>query len=373
MSSRTQIAWSEPYIGEKDFLALRSCFETKWISQGHKVAEFEKKVACCAGRKFCVAVNSGTSALLCSLIVLGVGPGSEVIIPAMSFIALPHAIRLVGATPVLADIHQNTGIITSETVSPCITDKTHAVIGIDYSGHANDYSDLCHLCKYKNIAFITDAASSFLATNNGVPAGSLGDVAIFSFHSAKPITTGEGGAIVTNDEGLYRAMREIRNHGEIDGQKYVYRRLGCNFRMTDMAAALGISQIDRCDVIIGKRRYVMRRYLESQILREHAYTCFTDPAYAPNGFSFTIFTDNRDTIQQSLFESGIETRSMWPLCVHEQPIYRRLPLRMATDCPGARAFSRTCLSLPVHCSLDNGAIEFIKERTEEQITQHEPA
>ncbi|UCE07198.1 MAG: DegT/DnrJ/EryC1/StrS family aminotransferase [bacterium] len=368
MSNRIKITWSEPYIGENDFYALKSCFEAKWISQGKKVTEFEKRVALCADREFCVAVNSGSSALICSLIALGIGPDSEVIIPAMSFIALPHAIHLVGAIPVLADIDKKTGIITSETVRPCITEKTKAIIGIDYSGHTNDYNDLYDLCRQMEIAFIADAASSFLATNNGVPAGSIGDVAVFSFHSAKPITTGEGGAIVTNNKEMYRAMQEIRNHGEIDGKKYVYHRLGSNFRMTDVAAALGVSQIENSDFIIRKRGYVIKKYLESQILKEHAYIYFTDPKYVSNGFSFTVLINNRDNIQQSLYQSGIETRSMWPLCVHEQPIYKKLKLKMAADYIGARSFSRTCLSLPVHCSLDDDAIDFIKDKIEKQIS-----
>jgi perosamine synthetase len=372
VSDRINIVWSEPYIGENDFKALKSCFETKWISQGIKVREFEQKVALCAGREYCVAVNSGTSALICSLIALGVGPESEVIIPAMSFIAVPHAIHLVGAIPVLADIDKKTGIITSKTVRPCITERTKAIIGIDYSGHTNDFNDLYGLCRQKNIVFIVDAASSFLATSNGAPAGSIGDVAIFSFHSAKPITTGEGGAIVTNNPEVYDALKEIRNHGEIDGKKYIYHRLGCNFRMTDIAAALGISQIENSDFIIKKRGYVIKKYLESQILREHAYICFTDPAYVSNGFSFTVLINNRDTIQQSLHEAGIETRSMWPLCVHEQPVYKNLKLKITGNCIDARSFSRSCLSLPVHCSLDDDDIEFIKDKLEKQITQHEP-
>jgi perosamine synthetase len=277
---------------------------------------------------------------------------------------------VVGAIVVLADIDAKTGILTPETVRPCITERTKAVIGIDYSGHANDYHDLYALCGQRGIAFAVDAASSFLATHNGVPAGSIGDAAVFSFHSAKPITTGEGGAIVTDDNKMYSAMREIRNYGEIDGKKYVYHRLGSNFRMTDIAAALGLSQIDHSDFILRRRRYVIDRYLESPVLRERAYICFTDPTYAPNGFSFTLLVRNRDTIQRALGECGIETRSMWPLCVHEQPIYKTLPLRVAADCIGARSFSRTCLSHPVHCSLDDNAIDFIKDAIEKQISQY---
>lgn len=365
-----KISWAEPCIGEGDFLALKSCFEARWISQGAKVGEFEELVADCAGREFCVAVNSGTSALICSLIAFGVGPDSEVVIPAMSFVALPHAIRLVGAVPVLADIDETTGVITSETVKPCMTERTKVVIGIDYSGHMNDYDDLYDLCRQKGIAFIADAASSFLASTNGVPAGSVGDAAIFSFHSAKPITTGEGGAIVTNNEEICRAMREIRNHGEVEGKKYVYNRLGSNFRMTDIAASLGISQIENSDFIIGKRGYVIDKYLESPILKEHAYACFDDPRYVSNGFSFTVLINNRDIVQKALRESGIETRSMWPLCVDEQPVCGKLNVKTTGHYIGSRSFSRACLSLPVHCSLDDEAIEFIKGRFEEQIERY---
>jgi perosamine synthetase len=366
-----KITWSEPCIGERDFYALKSCFATRWISQGAQVQEFEGRIAAAAGREYCVAVNSGTSALICLLIALGTGPEAEVIIPAMSFIALPHAVHFAGALPVLADIDETTGVITSATVRPCLTERTKAVIAIDYSGHMNDFDELYALCRERHVPFVVDAASSFLATRNGARAGSLGEAAIFSFHSAKPITTGEGGAIVTNDRALCQALREIRNYGEEDGRKYVYHRLGANFRMTDLAAALGIAQMVNCVAILERRRYVVQRYLASRVLREHAYLCFTDPRYVPNGFSFTVLVQQRDALRQSLAEAGIETRSMWAPCVDEQPIYATLPLRRAAAGRGARSFSRACLSLPVHCSLDDRAIDFVIATCEKQVSEYE--
>lgn len=356
-----RIRWAKSEIKPDDFFSLKDCFDSNWISQGKKVKEFERIIAIESNRKYCVAVNSGTSALVALLIALGVTSNSEVIIPAMSFIALPHAVTMLGALPVLADIDEVTGMIMPETVLPCISKKTSIVIGIDYTGFANDWRELTHLCEKSGCFLIVDAASSFLAGNNGGPAGSWGHAAIFSFHAAKSITTGEGGAIVTDDEDLAALLKRIRNYGEVDGRKYLYDHLGSNFRMTDIAASIGISQVKRKNQILNLRHQIINYYLENELLRDMAYIGYKSPNLISNGLTFTILHEARDKIKQSLWECGIETRIMWPYCVDQLPVYQlpQFPTRKVGELKNARRFSQRCLSLPLHSGIDKSQVDYI--------------
>ena len=347
-SPRPVIRWSQPDTSPEDYGALRDCFDSNWISQGPKVQEFERQVADFAGRSHCVAVNSGSSALLAVLLALGVKGGCEVVIPAMSFIAVPFSVSMLGAAPVLADLDRATGMVTAETVRPCLSKATRAVIAIDYSGFANDWAGVAGLCEEYRIPFIVDAASSFLAYCGGRPAGSFGLAATYSFHAAKPLTTGEGGAVVTDDEEFAARLRQVRGHGESPREKYLHTALGGNFRMTDMAASLGLSQLDRRDQIVAARRGAIAHYLNHANLRASALGLYADARFEPNGFTFTILCRDRARLRRELREQGVETRVMWPHCVDEHPPYRSLPLRAAGRVEAAREFAGSALSLPVH-------------------------
>lgn len=362
------IQWSQPDVTESDFYSTQGCFNSRWLAQGERVEEFEKYVAIHSNRKYCVAVNSGSSALAALLIALGISNTSEVIIPAMSFIAVPAAVTRLGATPVLADIDDATGMITAGTVSTCISEKTAAVIAIDYSGFANDWQNLAGLCEQSGIPLIIDAASSFLAANNGKPSGSSGNAAIFSFHAAKPITTGEGGAVVTNDQTLAQRIGRIRNHGEMNDCKYYYDYLGSNFRMTDIAASIGISQMTKKEQILDHRRQIIEYYLENRLLRDIAHPAYKSAGFISNGLTFTILHPARDKIKESLLEAGIDTRIMWPHCVDQQPIYRQYPVKKTGELNNARQFSQSCLSLPVHTGIDRQQVDWICEIVQKTIS-----
>lgn len=366
-SCNSHINWAQPSISQDDFYSLKDCFDSKQLSQGKKVEEFEELVAANSDRKYCICVNSGSSALISLLISLGVSNTSEIIIPAMSFIALPHAITMLGALPVLADIDKTTGMITRETVLPCISKNTSAIIGIDYSGFVNDWTDLAKMCDQYGITLIIDAASSFLATNKGRPAGSYGKAAIFSFHSAKTITTGEGGAIVTDDKNLASLLKQIRNHGELHGHKYFYNSLGSNFRMTDISASLGIAQIRRKNQILSHRQQVVNEYLENNILKEVALIGYSDSDLVSNGFTFTILCESRDRIERTLHDYGVDTRVMWPCTVDQQPVYQRHPIKKVGEINNARYFSQSCLSLPVHPGIGKKEVDYITNVIERSI------
>jgi len=363
-----KISWAQPDIYLEDFFALRESVESKWISQGPKVAEFESLIASVSQRKYCVALNSGTSALLAVLTALGASPGNEVIIPAMSFIAVPYAVSRCGALPVLADLDRRTGVIRSETVLPCISKRTIAVIAIEYSGFANDWTALSGLCQERGITLIIDAASSFLATCKSRPAGSFGEAAIFSFHAAKPFTTGEGGAVVTDNQEMATLLRRIRDYGQVPGEKYAYDVFGGNYRMTDLSASMGLSQLRRADQILERRRQVMKCYLEHEVLNSLALPGYKDDESRPNGFTFTLLYEHREQLRTGLQARGIETRVMWPLCVDQQPVYKDLSLRRVGETREARDFSSSTLSLPVHSGLGESEMEYILRSLDKLLT-----
>lgn len=366
------IAWSKPDLCDDDYRRLKSCFDTNWISQGQQVRAFEERVAALAQRRHCVAVNSGSSALTAALLAVGVSPEREVVIPALSFIAVPHSIIMLGAIPVFADVDRRTGMMTPETMAACISDKTDAVVGIDYAGFTQDWRPVHKYCRElrKPLPLIVDAASSFLAAIPGFPAGKFGDMTTYSFHTAKTITTGEGGAIVTDNKELALKLRQIRNHGELLDCKYSYDRLGGNFRMTDIAACLGLSQLDRLNQIAERRRQVMDAYLRNDTIRARAYCLHKNENTISNGFTFTVMLPRgRDALQQALQEYDVETRIMWPLSVNQETAYGRYPVKMADNLENARLFSRSCLSLPVHCGLKKTDIRHVISAFEAYVTQ----
>ena len=359
MGMPVRIHWSGPDLTDGDYLQLKACFDAKWISQGPVVEAFEKEVASLSGCQYCVAVSSGASALIVALASLDVSAGDEVIIPAMSFIAVPYAVTLLGATPALADIEPETGMLTTDSVKARFSGKTKAVVGIDYAGFTRDWSDIHTLCKARNVSLLVDAASSFLASIDAKPSGSWGDASIFSFHTAKTITTGEGGAVVTNSQPLAQNARAVRNYGEIEGKKYRYGCLGGNFRMTDVAASLGISQLRHRAEKLKHRREIIRHYLRSGVIRDHALKYHRSSQHMPSGFTFTILCQSRDAVARELQDRGIETRIMWPLCVDEQPVYQKHPVVCSLPIDEARMFSRRCLSLPVHAAIGPDDLDYV--------------
>ena len=366
LRDQSSIGWAQPAVCESDFYALKDCFDSRWLSQGTKVQLFEDRVAGISNREHCVAVSSGSAALIAVLIALGATQKSEIVIPTLSFIALPHAITMLGALPVLADVDRRTGVITAETVSPCMSQRTLAVIGVDYSGFANDWTDLAGMCARSGVTLVVDSASSFLASVKGRPAGAFGAAAIFSFHAAKTITTGEGGAIVTDDKQLASSLRQIRSHGEVPGCKYSYDLLGGNFRMTDMAASLGVAQISRKHEILDHRHRIIHEYLSRHGLGQIAMVNYRDSDMVSSGFTFTVLSESRDRIRQGLFDHGVDTRVMWP-CIDQQPAYKRYPVKTVGGLSDSRWFSESCLSLPVHAGMSKREVDYISDIVERQL------
>jgi len=344
-------------IDEADLRAVAEALTSGWLTTGPRVAEFEKAFAAHCGAAQAVAVNSGTAALHCAMRAIGVKPGDDVIVPALTFAASANAALYEGATPVFADVEPDTLLIDPASVAAKITPRTRAIVAVDYAGQPADYDALRALAKDRGIRLIADACHSPGATYGGRNTGALADISCFSFHPVKHMTTCEGGMAVTDDEKLAAHMRRFRNHGidsdhrsrEAAGQHaYDMVELGYNYRIPDVLCALGVAQLPRLDGWVRARQEIAALYdrafvdvpqvtpLATRAGRTNAYHLYVvklDPAV------------DRDAIFQHLRAAGIGAN------VHYAPVYRHSYYRArgyaAGLCPVAEAAARHILTLPL--------------------------
>ena len=233
-------------LGPEEIRLVEEAIHTGWVSStGPNVLEFEKLLAKRAGRQYAVAVANGTLALELVLRALGIGPGDEVIVPALTFVAPAAVVATVGAHPVFVDVSPESWTLDPAGLAHARTPKTRAVIAVDVLGHPADYDAIASALP--GIPVIEDAAEAHGATYRGRPVGSMGIAATFSFHANKTISTGEGGAVVSDDLGLVEHMRLLMNHGMTKERPYYHEVVGHNFRMTNVTAAIGVGQVNRWD------------------------------------------------------------------------------------------------------------------------------
>jgi UDP-4-amino-4,6-dideoxy-N-acetyl-beta-L-altrosamine transaminase len=256
-------------IGDADIKAVVEALTSDWLTTGPRVAQFEKAFAGFCGAAHGVAVNSGTAALHAAMRAVGVGPGDEVIVPAITFAASANAAVYEGATPVFCDVEADTLLIDVRKVGALITPRTKAIVAVDYGGQPADYAALRMLVKGTDIKIVSDACHAPGATYMGCKAGTLGDISCFSFHPVKHLTTCEGGMVLTQDAELAAHMRRFRNHGiDSDHRKreaegtfaYDMVELGYNYRLPDVQCALGMAQLERLPRWIEQRRAVAGWY-----------------------------------------------------------------------------------------------------------------
>src|SRR3990172_11822877 len=207
------IPYGHQLIDDDDVKSVIKVLKSEWLTQGPTILEFEKKLASYVKSKYAVAVSSGTAALHLSCLAAGIGPGDEVIVPTLSFVATANCVLYCGAKPVLVDVYENTLTINVEEAEKKINKKTKAIIAVDFAGHPADWNKLKKLAKIYNLILIDDASHALGSSYRSKPIGSIADLTTFSFHPVKTITTGEGGAITTDDDALVRRLRLFRSHG----------------------------------------------------------------------------------------------------------------------------------------------------------------
>lgn len=327
-----------PWLGPEEAAAAAAAVSSGWVAQGPRVAAFEAAFAAAIGTSHAIAVSSCTTALHLALIAAGIGAGDEVVVPSLSFIATANAARYVGAVPVFADVDEGTQNLTPLTVEPCLTPRTRAVILVDQAGVPADLDAMRALCEPRGIAVIEDAACAAGSVYRGRPAGAGAELATFSFHPRKLLTTGEGGMLVTPNEKVAARLRRLREHGmnvsaaarHASAQPLIeqYLEVGFNFRMTDIQAAVGLVQLGKLGRLVARRRALAHRY--QQLLSGlPGVRTIADPPYGSTNYqSFWVllpggFPVSRDELLQHLAEAGVSARR-GIMAAHLEPAYQGL-------------------------------------------------
>jgi dTDP-4-amino-4,6-dideoxygalactose transaminase len=346
-----------PWLGPEEELAVAEVLASGWVAQGPKVAAFEASMCAALGAAHAVATTSCTTALHLALHALGIGPGDEVVVPSLSFIATANAVRYVGARPVFADVDLTTQNVTAATIEPALSPATRAVIAVHQAGMPADIDAIERLCDRHDVALVEDAACAIGSTYRGRPVGG-GRLVALSFHPRKLLTTGEGGMLLTASAELARRLRRLREHGmgvsaherHQSGAVVVerYEELGFNFRMTDLQAAVGLAQLTRLEAMVAERRRLAAAYRDA-LAAVPGLVLPDDPPYGTtNHQSFFVRLQDdapvgRDELMQRLLEQGISTRR-GIMAAHLEPAYAHMP---APPLPVTERLTRRTLILPL--------------------------
>ena len=349
---------ARPWLGEEEAQAASEAIASGWVAQGPRVAAFESAFAESIGTGHAVALSSCTAALHLALIVAGIGPGDDVIVPSLSFIATANSVRYVGARPVFADVDETTFNLVPETVEPCLTERTRAVILVDQAGMPADLDRMRKLCEPRGIVIIEDAACGVGATYKGRPVGAEAWLAAFSFHPRKLLTTGEGGMLVSPDEEIAARARRLREHGmdlsatqrHASQQPVIeqYLEVGFNYRMTDIQAAIGLVQLRKLDRMIARRRILARRY-QDLLADIPGLAIMHDPPYGTTnyqGFLVVLphgFPMPRNELLRRLADVSVSARR-GVMAVHLEPAYSD---QSCTPLPVTEWLTANSLALPL--------------------------
>ena len=368
----TTIGYGRQYIDEADIAAVVETLQSPALTCGPKITELEKKLCEVTGAKYAVVVSNGTAALHIAAMAAGIGPGDEVIVSPITFAASANCVLYCGGTPVFADINPKTYNIDPVSIRAKITDKTKAIVAVDFTGQAVELDEIRAICKEYNLILIEDAAHSIGTKYNGQPVGSIADMTTFSFHPVKTVTSGEGGAVTTNDEELYRKLRLYPTHGITRNQEemcnpsdagwyYEQVDLGYNYRMTDIQAALLISQLDKLPAFSYRRKEIVAKYNEVfkqmpeiMVQEEIAESDTTRHLYILRLNTELLKCDRREFFD-ALRAENIGTQVHY-IPVYWHSYYEKLGYKKGL-CPEAEKLYSQILSLPLFYSMTDEDIE----------------
>ena len=340
------------YIDDQIQEAVLKVLSSGRYVNGENLRSFEEEFANLCNTEHAVGVSSGTSAILLSLMALGIGEGDEVIVPSLTFIATATPAKFLGATLVYADVDPDTYTIDPAEVQRKISPRTKAIIPVHLYGHPCNMDPINELAKAHNILVIEDACQAHCATYKGKKTGSLGDITCFSFYPSKNMTVlGDGGMITTDDSKLAHKVRMLRDHGRT--QKYVHELLGLNCRLSEIHAAIGREQLGHLSEWNEKRREIAARY--NTLLHDCGVATPVEREWAEHVYHmYVIRTKQRDKLASYLAEKGIETGIHYPVPLHRQPC-----LKSDVRLPITEKYVDEVLSLPMHPQLSDEEVEYV--------------
>ncbi|MDP2652848.1 MAG: DegT/DnrJ/EryC1/StrS family aminotransferase [Candidatus Omnitrophota bacterium] len=355
---KLEIPFARPSFAGKEKEYLADALSSTWVSGGPYVEKFEESFAAFHGMPYAVMTSSGTAALHLALLGCGIGPGDEVIVPGLTFVAPINMVIAAGARPVFADVDPRTWCVDPASVSALISDRTRAVIAVHLYGNVCDMARLSEIASRHSLLLLEDAAEAVFSRDHGQYAGTFGDAGCFSFQATKTITTGEGGCVLTRRPELYEEMRILRDHGMTPGKRYWHEAVGYNFRLTNLQAAVGCGQMDDLERIVARRRNIHRLYRsslegETGLTLQH-FSSSVDPVIWALGVKIdaAVFPQGRDALIQALAAEGIETRpGFYPASV--LPVYAAAPL------PAAEDIGKSVIVLPCFPGLGDGEVEAV--------------
>ena len=363
---------SKPYIGAREKELVLDALNSGWVSSiGKYIDEFEFKFARYCGTDYALAVSNGTTGLHLALAALGLGPGDEVIVPDLTFVATANAVAYTGAKPVLADVESDTLCLDVASVKSLITPRTRAIIPVHLYGHPADMDALTEIADAQGVTIIEDAAEAHGAEYKGRRVGGLGKCGVFSFYGNKVITTGEGGMLTTNDHEFYQRARRLRDHAMSPQRRYFHEERGFNYRITNLQAALGVAQLERIEDFLDRRTEIMGWY-NSEIALSELVRLNRVKNWAKSAFWMICLEVDwldeagRDAFMMELKARGIDTRPYF-CTLSSMPMYKQQPL------PVSARKSEIGLNLPSYYELTKQDVQRIASEVNAILKEMSPA
>jgi perosamine synthetase len=353
------IPWARPHLFGDEADRMREALLSTWISGGPFVDQFEETIRAFVGMDFACATSNGTTALHLAYLALGIGPGSEVIVPGFAYLGAANVALLCGARPVFAEVDCATWCLTAEAVARVLTPQTKAVVAIHTYGNMCDMDSLKALLSALKIPLIEDAAEALGSIYKTRPAGACGTLGTYSFHATKTITTGEGGMVVTDDETLFERMLLYRSHGMARNVRYYWHEVaGHNFRLTNFQGAMGCAQFAHF-AEVRERRAALHRQYQERLQFEHGITLQKfEETVTPVLWALALrldpaaFPQGRDNLLRQMRDRGIECRPGF-YAASQQPLYRTSPL------PICENLAQQVISLPCYIGLEEDQVDYI--------------
>lgn len=342
----------EPVFDEAEVTAVADCIRSSWVIEAQRTTQFEQKIADFVGTTYAVCVPSCTTAMALCLMALGIGPGDEVLVPALTFVATANAVSLAGATPVILDIRADSHGLDYTLIRPAITPRTKAIMPVWMNGHDPHMRQICQVADEFGLPVIEDAACALGSRSGGQHAGTFGLAGCISLNTTKIITTGTGGVIVTDDANFFDAVKRLKNHGRRDRQDF-HPVVGYNFGFSDLLAALGLAQMDKLPGRVTWKQQLCQQY-NTHLAQIDGLTLHPpQPGICP--WYPDIFIDNRDALKAHLATHNIQTRAYYPP-INTQPSYHD-----GRPTPIATAIAQRGLWLPSAAYVDSATVDRVCE------------